>query len=130
MDPWCAQVVKGEVNDIQWRYDELNFQIRPTLLRQGGVSYRSAKTLVDFLAPYGKYPNYYSKNPRSRDGKVLRIEGCVSLFDLKKRSVESHYGYYNDAWVKTTLPNYFAEGLGAQPAVAEQRGSGERADGA
>ena len=107
MDPWCAQVVKGNVNDIQWRYDELNYQIGQTLLKQGSISYRSAKQLVDFLAPYGKFPGYYQKNPKSRNAKAIRIEGCVSLFDLKKCSVESHYGYYADEWVKTTLPNYF-----------------------
>lgn len=107
MDPWCAQVVQGKVNDIQWRYDELNHQIRETLEEQGSVSYEAAKRLAEFLAPYGKFPDYYRKNPKSRDGKELRIEGCTSLFDLKKCSVESHYGYYADRWVKTTLPAYF-----------------------
>ncbi|MPM86472.1 hypothetical protein SDC9_133561 [bioreactor metagenome] len=123
MDSWCAQVVKGDVNDIQWRYDELNYQIRQTLLKQGSVSYQAAKQLIDFLAPYGKFPNYYAKNPKSRDGKALRIEGCVSVFDLKKRSVESHYGYYNDDWVKTTLPNYFTESPSALSAGTQQRAS-------
>jgi hypothetical protein len=107
MDPWTAQVLKGDTDDIQWRYDELNHQIRQTLLKEGGISYRAAKRLAEFLAPYGKFPKYYQNNPKSRDGKEIRIKGCVSLFDLKKCTVESHYGYYGDEWVKTTLPAYF-----------------------
>lgn len=107
MDPWTALIVKGYTNDIQWRYDELNNQIQQTLVKQGSINYQAAKNLAEFLAPYGKIPQYYKNNPKSKDGKDLRIEGCVSLFDLKKRTVESHYGFYSDKWVKTTLPAYF-----------------------
>lgn len=106
MAPWCAQLTLGNVNDIQWRYDELNAGIREALSEEGYISYASAKRLIDFLAPYGKFPDYYKDNPKSRDGKAIRIDGCVSVFDLKNKSVESHYGYYPDAWVKTTLPAY------------------------
>jgi hypothetical protein len=108
MDPWCAEVASGNVNDIQWRYDMLNHLINETLAEQGSVSYGSAKQLIDFLAPYGRFPHYYDKNAKSRDGKTTRIEGCTSLFDLKARSAESHYGYYADEWVKTTLPAYLS----------------------
>ena len=110
MEPWCARVVQGNVNDIQWRYDELNHQIRQALQRRGSIDYAMAKRLIDFLAPYGKFPQYHKKSPRSADGKTQRIEGCISLFDLKARTVESHYGYYADEWIKTTLPAYFPSG--------------------
>ncbi len=106
MDPWTATVTKSNVNDIQWRYDALNYEIRATIKEKGSISYEDARRIADFLAPYGKYPDYYKKNPKSRDGKQTRIEGCVSLFDLKAKTVESHYGYYGDGWVKTTLLNY------------------------
>ena len=109
MDPWTAAVTKGNVNDIQWRYDALNYEIRSTLAEKGSINYEDARRIADFLAPYGKYPDYYKKNPRSRDGKQIRIEGCVSLFDLKAKTVESHYGYYGDGWVKTTLKNYLPD---------------------
>ena len=66
-----------------------------------------ARKLIDFLAPYGRYPSYYADNPRSHDGKEIRIEGCTSLFDLKNMTVESHFGYYCDEWIKITLTNYF-----------------------
>lgn len=108
MDPWCAKVAQGKVNDIQWRYDELNHQIRQALQARGSINYATAKRLVDFLAPYGRFPRYHQKSPKSADGKTAQIEGCVSLFDLKACSVESHYGYYADEWVKTTLPAYFS----------------------
>lgn len=107
MDPWCAQVTQGKVNDIQWRYDELNHQIREALQARGSIDYAMAKRLIDFLAPYGRFPKYHHKSPKSSDGKTAQIGGCVSLFDLKARTVESHYGYYADEWVKTTLPAYF-----------------------
>ncbi len=106
MDPWTAMVVRGNVNDIQWRYDTLNYEIRSTLEEKGSIGYEDARRIADFLAPYGKYPAYYAKNPKSLDGKQTRIEGCVSLFDLKAKTVESHYGYYGDGWIRTTIKNY------------------------
>lgn len=107
MYPWTAFVVGDKINDIQWRYDELNNQILSALDEKGCIDYKTAKQLVDFLAPYMKHPQYYAENPKSKDGKQTRIEGCVSLFDLKNKTVESHYGYYCDEWVKITLPFYF-----------------------
>lgn len=107
MLPWTAMVTSSKVNDIQWRYDELNHQIRQAIKERGSIDYITAKSLIDFLAPYGKFPSYYARNPKSKDGRELRINGSTSLFDLKKRSVESHFGYYCDEWVKVTLPYYF-----------------------
>jgi hypothetical protein len=75
-------------------------------VNEGMIGLKSAKQLADFLAPYGDYPTYYQHKPRSRDGFAIRIEGCISVFDLKTRTVESHYGYFDDKWVKTTLPAY------------------------
>lgn len=108
MHPWTATLVQRYVNDIQWRYDELNHQIRRVLFERGAVDYIYAKRLIDFLAPYGKFPQYYHRSPKSADGKQTRIEGCTTLFDLKRLTAESHYGYYCDDWVKTTLPAYFS----------------------
>lgn len=107
MHPWTSRVLGAKINDIQWRYDALNSEIMQAIKEKGSINYPMAKQLIDFLAPYGKYPSYYDKNPRSRDGKEICIEGCTSIFDLKKLIVESHFGYYCDQWVKVTLPNYF-----------------------
>jgi hypothetical protein len=107
MHPWTAMIASSKVNDIQWRYDELNYQIQQALKDKGSIDYETAKGLINFLSPDGKFPSYYTHNPKSDDGRQLRINGCTSLFDLKKKSVESHYGYYCDEWVKVTLSNYF-----------------------
>ena len=106
MKPWTARITLSNANDIQWRYDELNRQLRQTIAQQGSVNYASAKRIAEFLAPYGQFPQYYAKNPKSRDGKATRIEGCASVCDLKAVTMESHYGYYADEWVKTTLKRY------------------------
>ncbi len=107
MYKWTESLVGDRVNDIQWRYDELNAQIRIMLDKNGFIGFEEAKELAGFLSPYGKNAGYYSGNPRSKDGKEIRIEGCTSVFDLKNRIVDSHYGYFCDKWVRLTLPMYF-----------------------
>lgn len=96
-------------DDSQWRYDELNHQTL-VALRDGPISYEKAKALIDYLSPYGKHPHYYAKRPKSQDGLETVIGGSVSLFDLSKRTIESHFGYYCDEWIKLTLPNYIIPG--------------------
>jgi len=107
MHGWTQRIIGKRVNDIQWRYDELNRAIYDRLEARGSVSFEDAKELISFLSPTGKNKEYHADNPRSRDGKQIRIEGCISLFDLKNKVVESHYGYYCDRWVRLTLPQYF-----------------------
>jgi hypothetical protein len=107
MYPWTELVLSSQVDDIQWRYDELNNQILTTL-DAGPINYAKAKQLIDFLSPYGKFPKYYQYNPKSQDGKEIRIEGSTNLMDLKNKTLESHYGYYCDEWVKISLLNYIA----------------------
>lgn len=106
MRPWTGSIANRYVNDTQWRYDELNHQIRE-FMENGGVDYDSARRLIDFLAPSEKFPDYYSKKPKSRFGNETRTEGCTTLFDLKKKTAESRYGCYCDDWIKITLPAYF-----------------------
>ncbi len=106
MDPWTALIESGSVNDIQWRYDELNRRIAQAIDSQGHIDYAAAKGIAEYLSPYGDLPQYYKNSPKSKDGQDIAIKGCTSLFDLKKKMVESHYGYYKDEWVKTTLPAY------------------------
>ena len=106
MHSWTSRIVGDKADDIQWRYDELNHRIQRVIQEKGTIDFETARQLIDFLAPYGEHPEYYAHNPRSRDGKEIRIEGCTSVFDLKNRVVESHYGYYCDPWIRITLPNY------------------------
>lgn len=108
MHRWTARIVNRKVDDLQWRYDELNGLIDEMLAKRGFIGMEEAKELISFLTPQGENPGYYSDNPRSSDGKQIRIEGSDSVFDLKKMVVESHYGYYCDKWVKLSLLNYFS----------------------
>ncbi len=114
MQRWANRVFKGRADDSQWRYDELNHRILGVLEREGAVSYDAARDLIDFLSPAGDFPEYYRHVPKGPDGQHSMIYGSVSLFDLKKRTVESHYGYYADRWVRIRLPRYI-EDLACQP---------------
>jgi len=104
MKPWTNRYARGHMNDVQWRYDELNHQIASALDR-GPVPYPRARSLAGFLNPES-FPGYFDDNARSRDGKEIVINGSVSLFNLGRRTMESHYGYYGDKWVKTDLKRY------------------------
>jgi hypothetical protein len=104
MDLLLSHLAADVINDSQWRYDTLNAHIMDAIEEarkdgKGGIEYDKAKEILDFLNPAGRYPDYYGK-----DKQV--IEGTLSLFDLKKKTVESHYGYYKDEWIKLTFPNY------------------------
>jgi hypothetical protein len=103
MNDWIATIAAGNLNDLQWRYDELNNQLLAAL-DKGYMTYQEAKAAIDFLAPDRQYPDYYNK-----DGKPLnqvQIHGSVSLMDLKAKTIETRYGYYSDEWVKITLIKY------------------------
>ena len=95
MKDWTIVVAREKTPDILWRYDELNKQC---LDAYGAIDYAKAKELIDFLSPSRRFPGYYGSN------KV--IEGSVSLCDLTDLTIESHFGYQDDEWVKLTLPPY------------------------
>ena len=105
MHAWTdALIALSHADDIQWRYDELNNELL-TALEKGYVSYDEAKSLINFLGPdEGLFPKYY--NPKSRPLSEVVIQGTVSLLDLDAKTIESHYGYFGDEWVKISLPNY------------------------
>ncbi|MFC2077756.1 hypothetical protein ACFLTM_03005 [Candidatus Bipolaricaulota bacterium] len=129
MDRWTDALDARHVDDSQWRYDTLNHLVhqarwidkgsgtrRPTAKR---INHDEAKRLINFLEPAcadGDCPHtlkhqcyHYRryKNPACRKGqRPIAIEGSVSLFDLKRRTIESYFGYYGDEWVKLRLPQY------------------------
>jgi hypothetical protein len=105
MDLWLRLIFGKLVQDSQWRYDALNDMILGAIdtagqSGQNGVDYPKAKEILDFINPItGRYRDYYGPNKHV-------IEGAQSLFDLKNMTVESHYGYYGDEWIKISLKNY------------------------
>ncbi|MCP5107526.1 MAG: hypothetical protein GY950_29330 [bacterium] len=100
MNLWLGLMFADLTNDFQWRYDTLNSLLLEAVNNsENGITYDKAKELIDFLNPKGAYPWYYGKR-----AKV--IQGSLSLMDLKAKTVESHYGYYSDEWIKLSLMKY------------------------
>lgn len=95
MKEWTNVVAKDRIPDVLWRYDELNNEC---LDKYGSIDYATARKLIDFLSTKGQFPDYYGANHV--------IEGSVSLCDLVERTIESHFGYQEDEWVKLALPKY------------------------
>ncbi len=98
-------VAAGHYDDMQWRYDALNDELVSRIKGDDGpITFEEAKSIIDFLAPCGKYPDYY--NPDDKPLEQVQIPGAVSLMDLREQKITSHYGYYADEWVTIHLSNY------------------------
>jgi hypothetical protein len=91
MADWVSRVSAPRLDDIQLRYDKLNNALLGTL-DKGYLTYDEAKGII------------------SNSGATLRsggtIGGAVSLMDLPNKTIESHYGYEADAWIKLKLTDY------------------------
>ncbi len=111
MRPWTAQLAASEVNDIQWRYDRLNkLLLEHAGSPDGGLDYDTARSLIDFLSPQRAFNScYYDRFQRSPDFKEIAIFGSTSIFDLKAKTIESHFGYHCDGWIKISLARYVQE---------------------
>lgn len=106
MDPWTVEVAGSHFNNLQWRYDTLNNLL---MENYGKIDAAKAREIVDFLAPYGKFPDYYKNNIRSADGKTVQINGATSLCNLTDKTITSHYGYFADEWIALRLPGYVGD---------------------
>lgn len=108
MNEWIALLAGSSINDIQWRYDELNEELLQAMndAKSGGVliNEKKVRQIIDFRAP-GSY-DYKVKFPKDDWIKTI-INGSVSLCELTHKVITSHYGCYGDPWVTITLPNYF-----------------------
>ncbi|MFC2082040.1 hypothetical protein ACFLSF_02580 [Candidatus Bipolaricaulota bacterium] len=139
MDQHCTRLDRRYASDSQWRYDELNRRVQRArwydedreerLERPNTIPYGKVKELINFLEPEctrgrcpfklpGRcyhYKKYHSRACRKRwawkrEGmEPVEIEGAISLFDLKSRTIESYFGYYGDEWVKLQLMNFVDE---------------------
>jgi len=107
MFPWSVLVAQGNLDDIQWRYDELNNEIFAALENGDTIDFDKAKDLISFLRPDGKFKEYY--NTDNLPLSEVQVHGSISILDLKNKIIESLYGYFADEWVRITLPNYIKE---------------------
>jgi hypothetical protein len=89
MHPWTNLVSASQLDDLQWRYDELNCQLLSKLYPTPGgaltpLSLEDAKDLIDYLTPNpekGKHPEYYNPPPEPATGFFQRIwEWLRNLF--------------------------------------------------
>ena len=109
MGKWTNEVAKDNIPSVIWRYDELNSRC---LNSYGKIDETKAKELIDFLAPIDtswnikEFYDYYcsGRDPTKRD--PITINGSVSLCNLTDKTIDSHFGYYDDPWVKLSLMNY------------------------
>jgi len=102
---WTQFVASGNIQDIQWRYDELNNELL-NALEHPPVTYATLKNIMLFCSPYSaKFPDYY--NPQGLPKEKVYVHGAISLIDLKSNVIESLYGYFKDEWVTIHLNEYF-----------------------
>jgi hypothetical protein len=118
MNWWTAIVASGNINDIQWRYDELNHELLD-MTKKGYITYNEAKDTIDFLDPAGKFPAYYNADGKPLD--QVQVHGSVSILDLKELTIESHYGYYSDQWIILSLKKYLPEQIESEVAKISQK---------
>ena len=115
MSNQVKEITKNDIDDIRWRYDALNSYILESIEGDRKIDYKTAKKLINYLSPEegefgGKYPDYY-KNRKElkviKNGKeYIMINGVISIFDLKKITVETLCGYYGDGFIKISLKKY------------------------
>ncbi len=121
-----AKVTTTQMDDIHWRYDELNHQILDTLDSSGHVDFEAAQRLIDFLSPLRTFYRYYTADEHYLSQRTPRrpvIPGSVTACDLKARVIRTQVGYYpvdvpddgltapvpgapSPEWLQITLPNY------------------------
>jgi len=108
MSEWVT-LLEGNNMQSQWRYDVLNDNLlraiaAATVKKGSKITAPAARNLVDYLADYGDFPGYH--NPDNEAWQTIPVDGMVSLFELTEKTIECHFGFYGDEWVKLTLPNY------------------------
>ena len=106
MNEWTALLAGGNLNEIQWRYDELSREILDAIdASPSGVTEEAAWDLINFLRPGGRFPDFYNPDGLPT-GAGIQVHGSVSLCELTTRSIKSLYGYYGDQPVTIHLQNY------------------------
>jgi hypothetical protein len=108
MTEWLALLAGRNLNDIQWRYDELSREILDALdAAPQGIGEETAWDIIDFLRPNGRFPSYYNHGPAEEWAKV-QVHGSVTLCELTGLSFRTRFGYYGDAPVTLHLGAYLA----------------------
>lgn len=105
MNDWIALLAGASLNEMQWRYDELNREILDAIdASPAGVTEDTAWELINFLRPDGRFPDFYNANGSAVS--EVQVHGSITLCELAGRSMKSLYGYYGDEPVTVRLDNY------------------------
>ena len=105
MNDWIALLAGANLNEMQWRYDELNREILDAIdASPAGLTEDTAWTLINFLRPDGRFPDFY--NADGRPLSEVQVHGSITLCELAGRTMKSLYGYYGDEPVTVHLDNY------------------------
>jgi hypothetical protein len=110
MNEWIALLAGANLNEMQWRYDELNREILDALdAAPTGITEETAWSLINFLRPNGRFPDFY--NPGTGQAwNDVQVHGSITLCELTDRRMKSLYGYYGDEPVTMHLGNYVESG--------------------
>lgn len=112
MNEWITFMSIGDCNDIQWRYDILNYQLQQAIDNAGDkkIDKDTAWKIINNLTPDPENDFYLYYNRGMLDNwKEIQVHGSVSLCDLKAKTFKSLFGYYGDDPIEITLPNYIDE---------------------
>lgn len=105
MAKWTQLAAGRQWNDCQWRYGALTGLIRE---HHGDIDAALAQKIIDLLGPEGFYPNYYRHEWKgdAPDWRTEVIQGSTSIFDLRNKTVKTHWGWFGDPWAELDLTNY------------------------
>jgi hypothetical protein len=114
MHPASAIIGQNNWDEMQWRYDMLIKILGDGYdkLNSSEEGRLKARDMISYLSPSGVYEDakkyYYLTNSDNKNKQPIEIEvqGAVSIMDLKKRTIESLYGNYDDKWVMISLDGY------------------------
>ena len=112
MNEWITFLSLGDCNDIQWRYDILNYQLQQAIDNAGNkkIDKDIAWKIINNLTPDPENDFYLYYNRGMLDNwKEIQVHGSVSLCDLKARTFKSLFGYYGDEPIEITLSNYITK---------------------
>jgi hypothetical protein len=112
MNEWITFLSLGDCNDIQWRYDILNYQLQQAIDNADNkkIDKNTAWKIINNLTPDPENDFYLYYNRGMLDNwKEIQVHGSVSLCDLKAGTFKSLFGYYGDDPIEITLPNYITK---------------------
>jgi len=111
MTDWITILEHEELDEFQWRYDEMNWIIHCYIKERGKINEEDAQDIIDFLRPtnghrFCKICKEFYNPALKKDPRTIEIKGSVSLFELTEKKMRSHFGYYGDEWIEVNFSQY------------------------